>query len=291
MTIPDIGSYALPSSADLPTNRVRWTPDPKRAALLVHDMQEYFLRFYARDAQPILTLLANVARIAAACRAQGIPVIYTAQPPEQSLEERGLLQDMWGPGITAQPEAHVIAREIAPLPGDIVLTKYRYSAFQRTELLQLLRGRARDQLIVCGVYAHIGCLLTACDAFMNDVQPFFVVDAVADFSLHHHKLAITYAAERCAVTLDSARLLEALGQGGDALSPGALHARLAALLEVEPGSFGDDDDLFDLGLDSIRLMSLVEQLRALGAEVAFVDLAECRTTRELAARVRGEVPA
>ena len=36
---------------------------------------------------------------------------------------------------------------------------------------------------------------------------------------------------------------------------------VAAALGEEPQDVGDDDDLFDLGLDSIRLMSLVEQWR------------------------------
>ena len=50
---------------------------------------------------------------------------------------------------------------------------------------------------------------------------------------------------------------------------------VAAALGEEPQDVGDDDDLFDLGLDSIRLMSLVEQWRGeTGSDIGFVDLAE-----------------
>ncbi len=50
---------------------------------------------------------------------------------------------------------------------------------------------------------------------------------------------------------------------------------VAAALGEEPEDVGDDDDLFDLGLDSIRLMSLVEQWRGeTGSDIGFVDLAE-----------------
>ncbi len=53
--------------------------------------------------------------------------------------------------------------------------------------------------MVTGVYAHIGVLMTACDAWMSDVQAFVVADAVADFSEREHKMALEWAAGRCAV--------------------------------------------------------------------------------------------
>ena len=62
-------------------------------------------------------------------------------------------------------------------PDDIRVTKWRYSGFQRTDLRQLLAHHGRDQLIVIGVYAHMGCMISATEAFMSDVAPFFVVDA------------------------------------------------------------------------------------------------------------------
>ena len=55
--------YAIPSQ--LPDNRVNWTVAPQRAALLIHDMQEYFLDFYDRDAEPVATALRNIAAIRA----------------------------------------------------------------------------------------------------------------------------------------------------------------------------------------------------------------------------------
>jgi isochorismate hydrolase len=100
---------------------------------------------------------------------------------------------------------------LAPEPDDWVFTKWRYSAFHKTDLLERMRRSGRDQLLVCGVYAHVGVLMTACEAFTNDVQPFLAADAVADFRPEYHRMALDYAAGRCAVVTTTERLLTDLG--------------------------------------------------------------------------------
>lgn len=277
MTIPRIAPYPMPTPDELPQNRVHWRPEAQRAALLIHDMQRYFLGFYDTEASPVTELLANIAALRRRCKALGIPVIYTAQPADQTPRERGLLTDFWGPGLSGLPEQQAIVAELAPEADDHLLTKWRYSAFQRTGLRALLTQTGRDQLIICGIYAHIGCLLTACDAFMQDIQPFLVADALADFSAQQHRMALDYAAQRCARTLPCSRLLDELGHEGDAAPP-PIAARLrddvAELLQQPAGAIGMQDNLLDLGLDSIRLMSLVERWRRAGMTVEFVELAE-----------------
>ena len=43
MAIPKLQAYALPESHDIPQNKVDWAFEPQRAALLIHDMQDYFV--------------------------------------------------------------------------------------------------------------------------------------------------------------------------------------------------------------------------------------------------------
>lgn len=210
MALPAVTPYPMPSPEELPANRVSWTIDPQRAVLLVHDLQNHFLTAYTPDTSPTTELLANVGELAKAARASGIPVLYSAQPGGQSPAERGLQQDFWGPGLPDDEHAKAIAGPVAPEPGDTVLTKWKYSAYVRTDLDERMRAAGRDQIVIVGVYAHIGVLMTAADAWMRDVQAFVVADAVADFSREDHDMALRYAAGRCAVVTTTDTVLKGI---------------------------------------------------------------------------------
>ncbi|WP_019202091.1 phosphopantetheine-binding protein [Tsukamurella sp. 1534] len=58
------------------------------------------------------------------------------------------------------------------------------------------------------------------------------------------------------------------------LTAAQVRADVAELLQVEPSSIGLTDNLFDLGLDSVRVMTLIERWRTAGAALEFPDLAE-----------------
>jgi isochorismate hydrolase len=207
MAIPPIKGYPMPGRSELPPNTAPWRVAPARSMLLIHDMQRYFLQPFD-TAAPGRALIANIVGLRDACDRLGIPVVYTAQPGGMDPAERGLLMDFWGAGMSSAPAAQHVVPELSPRATDVVLTKWRYSAFHRTELLELLRAAGRDQLIICGVYAHLGVLVTASDAFASDIQAFVVGDAVADFSRAHHIGALSYAAQRCGSVISIQTLLD-----------------------------------------------------------------------------------
>lgn len=116
MTLPALIDYATPRHT--PTNRVNWTLDPSRAAVLVHDLQRYFFRAFAPGCPALERALAATAEILAAARAAGVPVFYTAQTGDQSTDERGLQGELWGRGMTSAPEDTAIVDAVAPHAGD-----------------------------------------------------------------------------------------------------------------------------------------------------------------------------
>lgn len=205
--LPTIPSYPLPASTQYPQPRLNWTLDCRRSALLVHDMQLYFLRPFGTDNTTVLQVVRNIAALLHAAREAGIPVFYTAQPPRQDPKDRGLLTDFWGGGLH-DPDLAAIAPELAPTPGDHVLTKWRYDAFERSTFADDLRAHGRDQLVITGIYAHIGCVTTATSAFMKDIQPFMVADALADFGYEQHCNALQRTVDTCGIVTHAAQVLE-----------------------------------------------------------------------------------
>lgn len=278
MSIPTIPSYPMPSVDTFSNQKVNWTLEPKRAVLLIHDMQAYFLRFYDAESDLIKTLKQNLAAIKAYCQANGIPVVYTAQPNDQKPEDRALLNDMWGSGLNDFPELQKVVDELTPDENDTVLVKWRYSAFHRSELESLMQSWGRDQLIIGGVYAHIGCMITAADAFMRDIQPFMVGDALADFTEEEHRQALVYTGGRTGRVISTKDVLTSTDVPDSGFRYEQLKTQVLAFLDDEDiQEFDANEELIDYGLDSIQIMSLVSKWKAQGIEVSFQELASAAT--------------
>ncbi|KAF7767612.1 bifunctional isochorismate lyase / aryl carrier protein [Pseudoalteromonas citrea] len=274
MSIPKLSHYPLPREAQLPDNRVDWQIDPQRAALLIHDMQHYFINFYGENNPLIDAVIANIQALKSYCYEQGIPVYYTAQPIKQGTQERGLLRDMWGDGLQ-DPTQQPVIDTLAPTDKDIVLTKWRYSAFQKCDFEERLTSAKRDQLLIVGIYAHIGVMTTAVDAFMRDIKPFVIADAVADFSYDEHQMALNFVAQRCGKVVNTAQVLgeETL----DLTSLDGLKAHILPLIDCEPDEFDEFESLIDYGLDSVQVMNLIALWQQQGIETNFIELAQIPT--------------
>lgn len=272
MTIPKIASYTMPDASALEPARSQWQLTAERCALLIHDCQDYFFDFYDRAAEPIPTLERNIKRLAEACRSLGIPIFYSAQPPQQSAAERGLLQRWWGPGLTAEPMRAGIVAALQPQGRDLVIPKWRYSAFSRSNLNDQLKAQGRDQLIICGLYAHIGCLMTAGGAFMADIEPVLVADALADFSAQDHLMALDYARRCCANVRSCQELITLFASQARPASYTQLKQQLSAAMELPAEQIDGQQDLLLSGLDSMRLVALLERWQSAGVTVALADL-------------------
>ncbi|MFY1634970.1 isochorismatase family protein [Solwaraspora sp. WMMB335] len=296
MSLPKLADYQPPTAAELPAGRANWTLSPERCALLVHDMQGYFTRIYPEGSRAFGAVVRSVTTLLEVADRAGVPVVYTAAPGGQDPAWRGLQTDLWGPGPQAVPEHTDIIAAVAPPAGATTLTKHRYSAFVRTPLADWLRERGRDQLVVTGVYAHIGVVATATDAFCRDIAPFVVADGVAAFDRDSHLRALTHAAQSCAVVIDTATVRAALDPAVTAAArwEQILAELLDPLLEepaaVRQALADPQQDLFELGLDSVRAMYLLTALGDCGIDVDFGEFTATGTVGFLRDRISESPP-
>lgn len=294
MTLPVGIDYEAPV-ADLPVSRATWSLEPARAVVLVHDLQRYFVTPYADGCPALADAIAATARVLAAARAAGVPVIYTAQQGDQEPTARGLQGHLWGPGMQARPEHTAILAEVAPSAGEVIVDKHRYSAFARTDLAERLAAAGRDQLVIVGVYAHIGVTATALDGFQREIQPFVVADAIADLGAEQHRHALAVIASCCGVVIRADDVIAAFGVavtedapaqvklGWDERFQGALTPLLPPEA-IEAVFAHPDADLFELGLDSLRAFDLLDVLSDDGLDLDFGEFTRSPTLNWLRAQ-------
>lgn len=158
------------------------------SALLVIDMQRYFLDPEADAYLPdALGILPNILTLIESFRKRGRPVVFTRHAHKKG-EPTGQMGRWWNNKLPweGDPQAELIG-ELKPQKDELVITKTRYSAFEKTELEKYLRERGIDTVIICGVMTHLCVETTARHAFMLDFQPVIIKDACATESREHQE--------------------------------------------------------------------------------------------------------
>jgi nicotinamidase-related amidase len=146
---------------------------PSRKAVLVIDMVCDHLTpgslLEVPRARAIVPALA--ARLDQA-RASGIPVVYVLdehEPDDPDLDDWGTHNVRGSPGAQVWPE-------LAPKPGDRVVTKPSYSGFYRSKLLETLDELKVDSIVLTGCLTEVHLQATAMDAMHHG----FVIEVPQD---------------------------------------------------------------------------------------------------------------
>lgn len=206
--LPAIPEYDVDAIAWRNMDRVGWVPHVARCALLVHDMQLFYID--SLPAGPADRVVGRAQGLIETAHSLGVPVIYSVAAPSRTVEDRGLLRDFHGMGMRNDPRHYEIHPTIAPRPSDFIVTKRIYSAFYETGLDSLLRSIDRTELLIAGVYADIGCQLTAFDAFKRGVKPFYVADAMVAYTESQHVASAEHVARLCAAIYTSSGVIDVL---------------------------------------------------------------------------------
>ncbi len=152
---------------------------PKRAALLIIDMQRDFLEeggfgsSLGNDVSLLRRTIAPTGRLLAAARRAGLTVIHTREGHRPDLSDLPPAKKMRGKPKLAIGDAgpmgrilirgepgHDIIPELYPLPGEPVIDKPGKGAFHATDLDAVMKNLGIAQLIVCGVTTEV-CVNTS----------------------------------------------------------------------------------------------------------------------------------
>lgn len=174
---------------------------PGHAAVLVVDVQNDFCADQGvfgkagNDLSMVQAMVPRLEHLIAGARQAGVPVVFIQAiydavylPPvwyernvRLSFEVPRCLSGSWGADFY----------RVAPLPGETVVVKHRYSGFVGTELDLILRSRRIQSVIMTGVATNICVESTARDAFMRDYYVVFVDDCSATYLKEQHEGTLT----------------------------------------------------------------------------------------------------
>jgi biuret amidohydrolase len=146
---------------------------------------------YFNDRNERVTVPA-IATLIAGCRARTIPIIYLCLgsehqdlrdlPPRmrawiRDVEQRSGEQDLFW---RSNP-LYAIRSELAPEPGDLIVHKTTFGAFNSSNLDELLRAAGVDRLIITGISTNCCVETTARDAADRGYGVVICADATADY--------------------------------------------------------------------------------------------------------------
>jgi isochorismate hydrolase len=161
---------------------------PETSALLILDMQEYFLRpeshAYVPSARIILPGLQALVK---AWTVKGLPVIYTRHL--NNAENAAGMAIWWRELLLDENPLSAISSDFDSVTG-VVVQKSQYDAFFGTSLEAKLRELGRVQVVICGVMTHLCCETTARSAFMRGFEVFFPVDGTATYNEAFHRATL-----------------------------------------------------------------------------------------------------
>lgn len=162
---------------------------PENSALLIIDMQKYFLspssHAYIPSAEVILP---GLKKLISMYKEKKLPVIFTLH--SNTIKNAEMMKKWW-PKLLSEESHYTSLPEELESYAEIRIEKHQYDAFYDTDLEKILHKKNISQLVICGVMTNICCETTARSAFVRGFEVFFAIDGTATYSEEHHLATIT----------------------------------------------------------------------------------------------------
>ena len=172
---------------------------PAEAALLVLDMQSYFLQEPSHAFIPsAIAILPKVNVLIEAFTAKELPVFFSRHL--NTLEDAGSMSTWWREILTPDHPMSEIDPRIE-IKNGILFRKTRYDAFFDSPLAKMLHEKNVRQVVICGVMTHLCCETTARSAFMRGFDVFFTIDGTATYNEAFHNASLMNLAHGFAIPI------------------------------------------------------------------------------------------
>jgi nicotinamidase-related amidase len=136
-------------------------------AIVMIDMQTKLWNVMAEKE----TLLENAQKLVKGMQVLGVPIILTEQNP------KGL-----GPTL---PELTQL------MPGTTAIAKFCFSCHENQSFEQAIRQSQRNQILICGIEAHICVYQTALDLIEHGYEVQVIADAVSSRAIRNRDITLT----------------------------------------------------------------------------------------------------
>jgi len=177
--------------------------DPRQTALVVVDMQNYFVKQGHQSEIPgAREIVPNVNRLAAELRRRGGHVVWVRNGTNDTRESWSNYHDYLQSPDRA--ERRLQSMEVGAdgyeywhlndiRPEDAQITKKRYSAFIQgsSNIERHLRERNIDTLLIAGTATNVCCESTARDAMMLNFKVVMVADGLATHTDEEHNATLS----------------------------------------------------------------------------------------------------
>lgn len=192
----------------LPILRGQTTFTPANSALLVLDMQRYFLDADSHAYIPSAdAILLNIQALVAAYVDAGLPIVWTRHLNIPA--DAGGMSRWWRDLIDVDNPLSEIHPTFDTSSG-LVITKTQYDAFYQTDLAVHLGEQNVTQIVVAGVMTHLCCETTARSAFVQGFDVFFLIDGTATYIEGFHRATLLNLAHGFSAPVLSKGILSAI---------------------------------------------------------------------------------
>lgn len=177
--------------------------DPRRTALVVIDMQNYFVHpDYPTSVAVARAITPQINRLAAELRERGGVVVWVrtstrGAPGDWSVYNDDLMtpdrRDRRRAAMDEEGDGYRFWDANDIRPSDLLVAKKRFSAFIQgsSDIDDRLRQRGIDSLLVAGTVTGVCCESSARDAMMLNYKVVMVSDALASHTDEEHNAALS----------------------------------------------------------------------------------------------------